>query len=279
MQGRRYIPETKAASIAFKRGKKLVDVTFMQAVFLLFMGGIAGVLNSIAGGGGILIFPSLMLAGLPSINANATGTIVSFPGWIAGTVACRQNLLTQQRLSWTLGGSSVLGGALGAILLLHIPTAIFDRLVPYILLISTLIFAFGDLIYPQNKINSMALTQDLWQFWFRLAIIQFVIAIYGGFSGLGITFVLLATLRLIGIQNVHKINALKMLLMTCIYSFAAITFVFAGVVAWPQALPAIAGNIAGSYLGSLYAQKLPPKWVKSFVTIVGLGMSCYFFLK
>lgn len=251
----------------------------MQPVFLLFMGWIAGVLNSIAGGGGLLIFPSLMLAGLPSINANATSTIISFPGWIAGTVACRQNLLTQQRLSWILGCSSVFGGALGAILLLHIPTATFDQLVPYLLLIATLIFAFGDLISTQLKITPSKLTQDLWQFWFRVAIIQFVIAIYGGFSGLGITFVLLATLRLFGIENVHKINALKMLLMTCIYSFATITFVFAGVVGWYQAIPVIVGSTAGSYLGSLYAQKLPQKWVKSFVTIVGLGMSCYFFLK
>ena len=257
-------------------------MTFAQACVLFPIAWVSGALNSIAGGGGIITFPTLIFAGLSPISANATGTVISWPGHIVGVAVYRKELQNHLRFSWLLSGVGLVGGLLGAMLLLWIPTVTFDRLVPYLLLVSMLLFTFGDVLIDWFSAHTGQVEPTPPDGWFPLAkaaSIQFLVAVYGGFYGLGISFLALATLRLLGIKNVHEINALKLLLISCIYSFATITFAFAGIVAWPQALLMISGSVMGSYVGAHYARQLDPKRVKVFVSAVGFAITGYFFLK
>lgn len=257
-------------------------MTFAQACVLFPIACVSGALNSIAGGGGIITFPTLIFAGLSPISANATGTVISWPGHIVGVAIYRKELQNHLRLSWLLTGVGLMGGMLGATLLLWIPTVTFDRLVPYLLLVSMVLFILGDVLtsrLPTDDEKVKEANQETWQHLVKMACVHFVVAVYGGFYGLGISFLVLATLQILGIKDIHEMNALKLLLITCSYSFATITFAFAGIVAWPEALLMMAGSISGGYGGAFYARQLNPKWVKWFVTTVGFTMTCYFFLK
>lgn len=254
-------------------------MTFAQACVLFPIAYLCGALNSVAGGGGIITFPTLILAGLSPISANATGTFISWPGHIVGVAAYRKELQNYLRLSWLLSGVSLVGGTLGAVLLLLTPTVTFDRLVPYLLLVAMLLFTFGNSIATRLWLNTTEVDQANWYHLLRIASIYFVVAIYGGFYGLGISFLILATLQMLGIKDMHEMNALKLLLISCSYGFAVITFGFAGIIAWPQALIMTAGSVMGGYSGAYYARQLNPKWVKRFVATVGFAMTCYFFLK
>ncbi|QLE57919.1 sulfite exporter TauE/SafE family protein [Nostoc sp. TCL26-01] len=254
-------------------------MTFAQACVLFPISWVCGALNSVAGGGGIITFPTLILVGLSPISANATSTVISWPGHIVGVAAYRKELQNHLRLSWLLSGVSLVGGILGAILLLYTPTATFDRLVPYLLLVSMLLFTFGNSITTRLQSNPTEVDQANWYHLLKVAFIFFFVAVYGGFYGLGISFLILATLQILGIKQIHEMNALKLLLISCTYGFAVITFVLAGIVAWPQALLMMAGSVTGGYSGAYYARKLDPKWVKRFVTVVGFAMTSYFFFK
>lgn len=239
---------------------------------------LAGALNSVAGGGGLVIFPALLLAGLPSMSANATTTVASLPGYVASLYVYRQEFQTQRRISLLLGGISLVGGMLGAMLLLSIPNTSFDNLVPWLLLLATLLFTFSDAITTRWKINLLQVSQDSGSLLFKVLFIQFLIAIYGGFYGGGMSFLILATLGILGIKNIHKMNALKIMLMSCIDSFAIITFITANIVAWPQAMLMMMGTLVGGYGGAYYARYLKPNFVKCFVIVVGFSMTGYFFL-
>jgi hypothetical protein len=252
-------------------------MTFSQACFLFIAAWVSGVLNSVAGGGGLIIFPALIATGLPAINANATSTLASSPGYMASISAYRHQLRTHQQLSWLLGSVSLVGGLCGAILLLQTPTAIFNRLVPYLMLIATVLFTFGRLI-DQLQIAPKETAHNSWFFLFKASFIQFFISIYGGFYGLGISFLMLAFFSLLGISNIHQMNALKVLMMLCIDSFAIFTFIVAGVIAWQQALLMMVGTAIGGYSGVYYGRQLEPELIRRFVIGIAWVITCYSFL-
>jgi uncharacterized protein len=252
---------------------------FVQACFLFIASWISGVLNSVAGGGGLIIFPALIVTGLPAINANATSTLASSPGYIASISAYRNKLRTHQQLSWFLGSVSIAGGIIGATLLLHTPTAIFNKLVPYLMLIATVIFTFGRLIETRFQIVPKDNTQNSWGFLFKASFVQFVTSIYGGFYGLGISFLILASLSLLGIRDFHTINALKVLMMLCIDSFAILTFIVADVIAWQQAVIMMLGTAIGGYCGAYYARNIEPELIRRFVIVIAWIITFYFFIR
>lgn len=253
-------------------------MTFIQACFLFLAAFLSGVLNSVAGGGGLIVFPALLIAGLPSISANATSTLASWPGSIASIGAYRTELQAIGRLCLLFGGVSLVGGMIGAMLLLSTPTAMFKQLVPYLLLLATLLFTFSNSLTTRLPVILAQAGQDAWSSLLKASFIQFFIAIYGGFYGLGSSFLILAALGMLGLKQIHQMNGLKILLMSCIDSLAVVTFIFARVVAWPQAVLMMLGTVIGGYAGAYYAQKLHPHLVRRFVIAVGFGMTSYFFL-
>lgn len=255
-------------------------MTIPTLLLLFFSAFLGGTLNSVAGGGSFFAFPALIFAAVPPIQANATTTVALWPGSLASTGAYRREL---KELQWgllaVLIGTSLIGGVLGAILLLKTEQATFVRLLPYLLLIATLLFAFSGPITSRLHRRWIGKARLSWSTLMGISLVQLIIAIYGGYFGGGIGILMLAALALVGMENIHSMNALKTLLASCINGVAVITFIIAGAVVWPAALLMIVGAVIGGYGGAYYARKIDPRWVRLFVVIVGFSMTVYFFIK
>jgi hypothetical protein len=171
---------------------------------------------------------------------------------------------------------SVIGGVLGAVLLLHTPQATFMHLVSYLFGIATLLFAFGKRL-TQGLSGMVKRTGPLsWPLIAGLCLVQLIIAIYGGFFGGGIGILMLAMLEMTHMEDIHAMNGLKALLGTAINGAAVVTFILARQVEWPQAILMVVGAIVGGYGGAHYAQKLDPRWTRASVICVGTAMTIYF---
>ena len=255
-------------------------MVFFRAILLFFIAVLAGTLNSVAGGGSFFTLPTMIFIGMPLVQANTTSATALWPGVAASIGAYRRELL-QVRLGliFLLVSTSLIGSIGGAILLLHTPQAIFGRLLPYLLLAATLLFSLSGPIIKRLRMHKVQEGDHLSLLTIiGVCIAQFVIAVYGGYFGGGIGILMLATLALMGIENIHVVNALKVLLATVINGVAAITFIIANAVIWPQAIWMIIGAIVGGYGGAHFARKIEQKWIRYFIIGVGLAMSIYFFL-
>jgi uncharacterized membrane protein YfcA len=249
----------------------------VQGIALFASAALGGALNSVAGGGSFLTFPTLIVSGVPPIRANATSTVALWPGAVASVGAYRRELASVHHVR-LLAAISLVGGLLGAVLLLRTPSATFSALIPYLLLLATLLFAFNGPI--KRSLSTMLVHADgpAERVPMALIVVQFVIAVYGGFFGGGIGILMLAALGLLGLDNIHEMNALKTVLASCINGIAVVTFVVAGAVDWPLALIMLVGAIAGGYAGAATARKLDQRLVRVFVIAVGCIMTAYFFV-
>lgn len=244
--------------------------------FLLFFAALAaGVQNSIAGGGTFFSFPALIFAGVPPIQANATSTVALWPGILASTGAYRKKLPRNARILAPLCLVSATGGYLGAHLLLHTPQRTFMRLIPFLFLGATLLFAFGKR-KTGGSAHPEAAAMVSWKAMAGVTLIQFAIAVYGGFFGGGIGILMLAFLTFLPLGDIHSTNALKTVLAAMINLVAVVTFIVARIVYWPQAVVMLVGAAIGGYGGAHFAQKLNPAHVRIFIVCVGLVMSFYF---
>jgi uncharacterized membrane protein YfcA len=261
-------------------------MTPAHAIALFSAALFGGALNAVAGGGSFITFPTLILTGVPPIKANATNTVALWPGSVASVAAYRREVRTlPPALTLLLGSVSLVGGVFGALLLLHTPSRTFEHLIPYLLLIATLLFVLSDPLTRWRQIhnaNGALRGQSKTPPWWSLAVItsaQLVIATYGGFFGGGIGILMLATLGLMGLENIHVMNGLKTILASIINGVAVVTFVVAGAVVWPQALLMLVGGIIGGYAGAAGARRLDPQLVRYFIILIGCAMTIYFFIR
>jgi len=239
----------------------------------------AGVMNSIAGGGTLVTFPTLILAGLPSIAANATSTVALLPGTAASFAGYRDNLPGVSRWLKVFSPVSLLGGLIGGILLVQTPSRLFDAFVPFLILFATLLFmanaTAGRLIpsAPSGK-------EPGDRVWTAGALaFQFGVAVYGGYFGAGIGILMLASLGMLGFKDVHAMNTVKVALGFLINIVAAAYFVWSGLIAWTAAGIMAAGALAGGYCGARFAQRLPQRTVRVIITGIGLTITVMMFLK
>ncbi len=239
----------------------------------------AGVLNSVAGGGQFLTFPMLIFTGVPVISANATSSVAVWPGTVASMVGYRRELRQQRRLLIPLAAASVVGGVLGAVVLLRTPQATFARLVPWLLLMATLLLIFGGPAVQRIRRRLGHSGEPRAGALVGVTVVQLLLGIYGGYFGGGMGFVMLAAMAFIGLENMHVMNGLKTALASCINGVAVATFVAAGAVAWPEAVVMLVGAILGGYGGAHVARQLDPKRVRAFTIAVGCAMTLYFFAR
>jgi uncharacterized protein len=315
-------------------------MTLLQAIVLFIAAMLGGVLNSVAGGGSFISFPALIFTGVPPINANATNTVALWPGSVASMGAYRKELASQNRvIMLVLSITSLIGGIFGALLLLNTSQATFTRLIPYLLLLATLLFTFSSPIMtrlrarkrnigthsiedeeatsnpsadnntvpimvsakdnvpneqaatsanavspiPADKDNELiakrAFIRPSWLALSGIALLQLIIATYGGYFGGGIGILMLASLGIMGMENIHEMNGLKTFLTSFINGVAVIAFAIAGKVYWLQGVLMVIGAIIGGYAGAYYARQLDPRLVRGFVILVGFGMTIYFFVR
>jgi uncharacterized protein len=254
-------------------------MTFPQICLLFLTAFVGGTLNSVAGGGSFFTVPALIFTGLPALLANTTNTVALWPGSAASVGAYRRELV-QLQLGFValLVGTSLIGGILGALLLLGTSQGTFVVLLPYLLLMATLLFTVSGPVTSRLRARNIIKARTTLPTVIGTAIAQFIIAIYGGYFGGGIGILMLATLALMGMEDIHSMNALKTLLATCINGVAVITFIIANVVLWPQAIVMIVGAIIGGYGGAAFARKIEQKWIRGFVIVTGCAMTLYFFL-
>ena len=257
-----------------------MDLHLGQAIFLLIAAGIAGALNAVAGGGSFISFPALLFIRIPAVAANATNTVALWPGLAASTLAYLKRLNAPLRVLVPLLVTSIAGGWAGALLLLKTPQHTFLRLVPWLLLGGTLLFAFGNSIRAIAGKNVIRddLRHTSWRAIMVSSIAEFLVAVYGGYFGAGIGFVTLGMLAMLGMRDIHAMGAIRTLLAVAINAAAVLTFIVAGAVLWPQCAVMIAGSLAGGWFGAHYAQKADPRKVRGVVIGVGLAMSAYFFI-
>jgi uncharacterized membrane protein YfcA len=245
---------------------------------------IAGIMNSVAGAGTLVTFPALIAAGIPAVDANATSTVALVPGAFGSMVGYRKHI-EGSRL-WALGFAlpSLLGGGVGAWLLLITPAERFKLMVPYLVLGATFLFLiqrpsmrwlrrwrFGaESLEPraESPEHDIALTSTRPP---RSVIAyQFLVSVYGGYFGAGVGILMLAALGFMGLGNIHRMNGLKNFGGFCMNFVAAVMFSFTTLVHWPVALAMAGGAVTGGYIGSRTAQKLPPTLVRA--VIIGIGL-------
>src|SRR5437764_4837600 len=205
-------------------------MTFLSGLILFIAAILGGALNSVAGGGSFITFPSLIFSGVPPIQANATSTVALWPGSLASVGAYRKEIAKQNRvLMLVLVGTSLIGGILGAVLLLRTSQSTFVRLIPYLLLLATVLFAFSPLVTARLR-KQEATTKETHISWLRLAgisLLQLIIAIYGGYFGGGRGIMLLALLGIMGTQNIDELKGRQRVLQSCTSGVAVITFILA----------------------------------------------------
>jgi uncharacterized protein len=247
-----------------------------NAIFLFFAGALGGAINAVAGGGSFVAFPALMFTGVPPVSANATNTLALWVGVTASGGAYRNRLSISRRVMIPLIVTSVIGGLAGAFLLIKTPAQTFLKVMPWLMLGATLLFAFGKHLTGRIAagISSDASRGAIT----GASVFELIVAVYGGYFGGGIGIMNLAMLAAMGMTDIHDMNALKVVLGGVINGVATVTFVITGAIVWPQAIVMTLGAILGGYFAAHYAQKLPQSWIRAFVILVGAAMTVYFFL-
>ncbi len=239
-------------------------MTTADGALLTAASAVAGVVNAIAGGGTLLTFPSLLAAGVPPVAANATNTVALFPGQLASSFAYRSHLADERRRALVLAVPSLLGGVVGAWLLLALPEKAFEALVPWLIVFACVVLAFqGQLKHLAARAKAANHPAALW-------IAQLAISIYGGYFGAGIGILMLAAMGILLPSSLQHANALKVLFSLLINGIAAVIFVLSGTVrVWLAVLMALASSLGG-VLGARLAQRLPPAGMRGFAIAVGL---------
>jgi uncharacterized protein len=241
-------------------------------VLLLLAGLWAGAQNALAGGGSFITLPALILAGLDPRAANITSTVALFPGQVTTGLAGRAMVSGAQRLSFrALFIISLAGGALGALLLLATPAAFFARLVPWLVLFATAMFAWGS--FARRPSASGVPIGPV-----PAGVIQFLIAIYGGYFGGGIGFLMLSALTLAGLA-VRAAGATKNVLAGVMNASAVAIFAFSPEVHWLQALVLGVGAILGGLAGAWMLQRVPEMLLKLVVVGIGIVLTIALFLR
>jgi uncharacterized membrane protein YfcA len=242
---------------------------------------LAGFINAMAGGGTFLTFPALTgIARLTDQAANVTSTIGLWPGAAASVASARAEFKhLRPALTVTLFVLSLVGGVVGAVLLLVTPTKIFARLLPWLLLTATALFAFSKPLARWARERGHARGGHSRAWVVSVFGLQFLFAIYGGYFGAGVGILMLSGLALLGLEDIHQMNALKVLVQTSINATASIVFLFSPLVDWRYAAPMAALSMAGGFMGISLARKLPQPALRAIILIVGVVVTAMYFVK
>ena len=246
----------------------------MLMLLLIFAAGLwAGLQNALAGGGSFVTLPALIMSGMSPLAANITSTVALFPGQVTSGLAGRSLVTGAGRLPFkALFGISVVGGALGGLLLLNTPSSIFSRLVPWLVLFATAMFAWGSF---RRKPANLAAAQIGPV---PTGIAQFFIAIYGGYFGGGIGFLMMAALSMAGV-TARPAAATKNVLASVMNAAAVALFVTSPLVHWPQAIALGAGAILGGLAGVWALRRVNERWLRIAIVCIGLALTVGLFVK
>ncbi len=245
-------------------------------ILLLFLSGVAGgVINALAGGATLLTFPAMLAAGLPPITANASNAVAIVPGHLLAVLADRGKVLPLDAKLWSSVLVCLLGGAIGALLLLALPERLFVLPVPALIGIATLLFLFSPRIaaWAEARRGDAGPSRGL-----GLSVLG-LSSIYGGFFGAGLGVILTAVLSIADPDDIRRVKALKNLLATSVSMAAVVIFIAERAVRWPETLTMLSGALVGGYLGGTLVRVLPAIVVRWFVIVTGAAMTIVYAVK
>jgi uncharacterized protein len=253
--------------------------SFAGLVGLFIAGVIAGAINSVAGGGTLVSYPALIAFGVPPVPANATNTAAVCPGALSSAYAYRHDLPKDHGLFTMLLLPSLLGGLLGAWVLAQTPNWLFAKIVPFLVLFATILFAGRKRFSRRLGLASAGeahttMAGRLWGFFFQL-----FVAAYGGYFGAGIGILMLASLGVMGLRDIHRMNAIKTVLSSLINGMALIYFIMKRLVVWPIAVLMAAGAVLGGYAGAKVAKRVNQNHLQLFIVAIGLFVSLWLFFR
>lgn len=238
----------------------------------------AGAINALAGGGTLITFPTLVALGIPSVAANVTNTVALCPGYIGGTLAQSKDLKGQEKRMWITIPAGIIGGLIGGFILLNTAEKVFRELVPFLILIASLLLAVQDPVKSwltrRAEKNKSAKTSERWA-----ALPVGLAAIYGGYFGAGLSVIVLATLGLVAEDTLTRLNAIKQAIGFAVNVAAAIFFVFSGQVKWDFAAVMAVGALLGGALGGRLAGKVKPATLRWIVVAIGVAVSIIYFVR
>ena len=242
-------------------------------MFLLGAGLLAGTFNAVAGGGTFISMPVLIYAGLPSVPANASSTVALFPGSLASIYAYRKDFQDFDNVPLKiLIYVSLIGGCIGAVLLLVTPSKNFDKIIPWLVLIGALMFIFGKQV---SKLLQNRFTLNKWV----LLAVQFILGIYGGYFGGGAGIMMMAAWSMLGLTDIKVINVNKTLLVGAANSIAVVIFIFSGKIYWLQTCIMLIATITGGYFGASYARRLDQNVLRGVISFLIILITVFFFYR
>jgi uncharacterized membrane protein YfcA len=243
----------------------------------------AGAMNSVAGGGTLLTFPALT-GFVSEAVANGTSTVALLPGSVAGAVGYRKELWACRRFVLRMLVPSVVGGYLGAALVGYNKEA-FARLVPWLILTAAVLFVVQAPLSAWVKRRALPPGADPqayrpgWKTNVLVVLFQFLVAVYGGYFGAGIGILMLSALGFMSVGDIHRMNAVKTFLAAAINTASVFVFVRDNLVKWELAWPMVIAAVVGGYAGARVARRLPAKYVRYSVIVIGFGLSAYYFVR
>ena len=240
-----------------------------ELVLVAVAGLLAGVLNAVAGGGSLVLFPALLVAGLPPLSANVTNTVAIWPGYVGTALGYRAELAGQRGRTLALAATALGGGTVGAVLLLTTPEQVFGAVVPYLVITASLLLAV------QAAVTRWARRLPGFGGADRSPLLHgslFLAAVYGGYFGGALGVILLAVLAVFVADHLQRLNALKAVLSLLVNTVALVAFALLGPVVWTAVAVASPAALAGGYLGAGLARRLPATGLRAVVVVFGLGV-------
>jgi uncharacterized membrane protein YfcA len=246
-------------------------------ILLLLAGLVGGALNSLAGGGSFIVFPALLMAGVPPVLANASNTYAALPGYASGAFGFGKDIMRHKSKLVAYSLVSLVGGYLGAELLLHVSDEQFSGVIPWLMLFAVVLFTFGSRINRWIGANAKGSIGLAKAGAVMLLVMLALLAVYGGFFNAGLGILLLAFLAVAGFTDIHAMNGLKLWISTIVALVAVIRFAINGSIDWYHGSIALVGVTVGGYLAARFARKLPTQWIRVTVIVYGAGLTMYFF--
>lgn len=238
----------------------------------------AGAVNALAGGGTLITFPTLLAVGVPAVSANVTNTVALCPGYFGATMAQLKDLRGQERRLWFVIPVGIGGGVLGGVLLLNTGEKLFKDLVPYLILLASILLAVqGPVRAWVTRRLSQSKTRNENESWSVLPV--GLGAIYGGYFGAGFSVIMLAVLGVTLEDTLTRLNALKQVIAFSVNIAAAIFFIFSGKIVWIAALVMAVGALTGGVLGGRLAGRVKPSTLRWIVVAIGVTVSIIYLVR
>jgi hypothetical protein len=245
-----------------------------QLVLLFAAGGLAGAMNAVTGGGTFVSLPALTAVGLPGTVANASSSTALLPGALASAWAYRNDLRPLERVSTrALSAASLLGGGVGAALLLGTSEAVFDLVIPWLLLAATVTLAIGPRL--QGLLQRAGLSAGPR----AILAIQLLLGVYGGYFGGAVGLMMLAAWSLLSEASIAALTPLRTVMLVAANAVAVALFVALGQVAWPAALTLMAGAVVGGWAGAQVGRRLPAAVLRGLVLAITVATTAIFFVR